>query len=189
MEMQDAEPRSVTNKKIRTSRNTKRAAETGIVEKRPSINDAKKKKSIADYKQIRAKYSGVVSVEHEQRGIFADISAIEKMLSEFVLIKDDRIVNMKIAKSIQQVMMYDVTKDKIWPLISKNCETMRIYSCDPDPKTFSLNENTVEGRGNILLSYETEVFPGSRDEMSVSLPARFRLVLENGEPRVTSVEI
>ena len=52
-----------------------------------------------------------------------------------------------------------------------------------------ISGNTVEGRGNLLLSYETEVFPGIRDEMSVSLPARFTVELEDDVPRVTSVEI
>lgn len=66
---------------------------------------------------------------------------------------------------------------------------MKLYTCDADPRTFTIDGNTVEGRGSILLSYETEVFPGMRDEMSVSVPASFKVVLTDDVPRVTSVEI
>jgi hypothetical protein len=118
-----------------------------------------------------------------------DIAMILQNLSQYVVSSFDTGVQIKIAKSIQAAMAYDVTRDKVWGDISKECDTMKLYTCDPDPRTFVMNGDIVEGRGKILLSYETEVFPGITDEMSISVPARFKLELEDGEPRVTSVEI
>lgn len=118
-----------------------------------------------------------------------DIDMIMENLSEHIKADSKRSDLLRIAKSVQKIMNYNVTAHEVWAEISRECKTIKLYACDPDPRTFDLNGNTVEGRGNLLLSYETEVFPGIHDEMSVTLPARFKLELEDGEPRVTSVEI
>jgi hypothetical protein len=118
-----------------------------------------------------------------------NLDMILQNLSQYTTTISDGTARMHVAKSIQAAMAYDVTRDEIWGKISKDCDTMKLYTCDPDPRTFMINGNTVEGRGKILLSYETEVFPGIRDEMSISVPARFTVKLEDDVPRVTSVEI
>jgi len=187
--MPSVEPRSETHKRSRTRKVAERAAESRGMSKKPLTKNSNKQQTTANYRASKAKSLGDQNSKPNPMGIVSDVNVIVQSLSKIILTEKNREIHLAIARSIQEIMSYDITKDEIWNVILQNHKNMRLYTCDPDPTTFSFHENIVEGRGNILLSYETQVLPGIRDEMSVSLPARFKVKLEENEPRVISVQI
>lgn len=186
--MYGAEHRNETSKRSSPKR-AGRASSVTSKWKTTGPNASQKQKAAVKRRVKRAMRSIEETSSPSTLTKFFDIDIILQNIPQHADSTFDASDRMQIAKSIQAAMAYDVTRDEVWGKISKECNTMKLYTCDPHPRTFIMNGDTVEGRGKILLSYETEVFPGITDEMSISVPARFTVKLEGDVPRVTSVEI
>lgn len=96
----------------------------------------------------------------------------------------------RLIAAFRAVMAYDVTQDAVWEEISKLGRATRLYMCDPEPKSFVVEDGQrITGRGSILVDYRAEILPGQERDVSVSVPARFHLHCRNGVPEIDRVEL
>ncbi len=96
----------------------------------------------------------------------------------------------RLVAAFRAVMTYDVTQDPVWEKISKLGRSTRLYMCDPEPKSFVMEDGQrITGRGSILVDYRAEILPGQERDVSVSVPARFHLHCRNGVPEIDRVEL
>lgn len=122
--------------------------------------------------------------------VHADEDVLAAGLSPYALNTLSDADQRALVAAFRAIMTYDVTQDPVWEKISRLGRSTRLYMCDPEPKSFVMEDGQrITGRGSILVDYRAEILPGQERDISVSVPARFRLHCRNGIPEIDRVEL
>lgn len=92
--------------------------------------------------------------------------------------------------SLRAVMRYDLTENALWEKAVAAQPSARLYMCDPEPESFAIEtDDSISGRVNALVDFETEIMPGHERRVTAIIPTRFYLVADEDGPRVEAVTL